>query len=125
MNAVPRHALVFWVIWAAIFVWLFVMRAVFGIQEQIEDPAEIDPLIEYAGFIPLFFSIILRWLALPKAKTVKKALPIFIAGIALAEACGILALFLSRVEASLLFSLSVLGVLQFVPLWAKDLESSE
>jgi hypothetical protein len=43
----------------------------------------------------------------------------FIAGISLAEGCGILAIFLGAAYRDEIFALGVLGIAQFVPFYAK------
>jgi hypothetical protein len=69
---------------------------------------------------PLFVSIIIRWLVLPRFSDLKLAFPMFIVGLALAEACGLLGIFLGGVYKDDLFLLGVLGIAQYVPFFAKS-----
>jgi hypothetical protein len=71
--------------------------------------------------VPLFVSIVIRWLVLPRYDNLKSAFPIFIIGLALAESCGILGIFIGGPFRDDLFVLGVLGVVQFVPLFARRL----
>jgi hypothetical protein len=59
-------------------------------------------------------------LVLPRFSDLKRAFPMFIAGLALAEACGLLGIFLGGVYKDDLFLLGVLGIIQYVPLFAKQ-----
>ena len=69
--------------------------------------------------MPLFLSIIIRWLVLPRYTEMPRAFVMFIAGLALAEGCGLLGLFLGGPYRDDLFLLGVLGLAQFVPFFAK------
>jgi hypothetical protein len=55
---------------------------------------------------------------LPRYTEITRALPVFVVGLALAEACGILGIFLGGPYRDDLFVLAVLGVAQFAPLFA-------
>ncbi|MES1169033.1 MAG: hypothetical protein ABUL61_07655, partial [Oleiharenicola lentus] len=70
---------------------------------------------------PLFVSIVIRWLVLPRATQAGAALVMFILGTAMAEACGILGLLLGGPYRDSLFVLGVMGVTSYVPLFARRL----
>lgn len=71
------------------------------------------------GLAPLFVSIIIRWLVLPRYHDLRRAFPMFIVGLALAEACGLLGVFLGGPYHDDLFVLGVLGMAQYMPFFAK------
>jgi hypothetical protein len=112
---------VWWVIWGAILVGLGAIYVAFGRRPL---PAELPPeqsLTGLVGLAPLFVSVILRWLAFPRVREPQKAFAWFIVGVALAEACGILGIFLGGPYRDDLFVLGVLGVVQWIPLVAGNL----
>lgn len=107
--------LVYWLIWGAILGGLLVLYLVFGRRPL---PAEVAPeqaVIGLVAFAPLFVSVVIRWLVLPKFTSPLKALPLFVAGLALAEACGILGIFLGGPYRDDFALLGLLGVVQFLP----------
>jgi hypothetical protein len=122
-DSIPRPKamlLVWWIVWAAILAGLVVLYLVFGRGPEQPARAE-DTFRNLAGMAPLFVSIVIRWLVLPRYQDLARALPVFIVGLALAEGCGILGLFLGGPYRDDLFVLGVLGVAQYVPLFAKRL----
>ena len=60
-----------------------------------------------------------RWLVLPRYDEMRRAFAMYVVGLALAEGCGILGIFLGGVYRDDVFALGVLGVLQFMPFFAK------
>lgn len=88
----------------------------------VEPAADGQVLINLLGLGQLFASIVVRWFVLPRFDDLKRALPIYIVGLALAESCGILGIFLGGAYRDSLFLLSVLGVIQFVPLFGRRLQ---
>lgn len=106
---------IWWIIWGAVLGGLVLLYVFLG-RGPVEPVTETgDLLFNLVGLVPLFVSIVIRWLVLPRFNDLKRAFPIFIAGLALAEACGILGIFLGGPFRDDLFVLGVLGVLQFVP----------
>ena len=86
-------------------------------------PADIaveKSLTGLVGVVPLFVSIIIRWLVLPRYHDLKRAFPMFIAGLALAEAGGLLGIFLGGPYRDDLFLLGGLGMAQYLPFFAKQ-----
>lgn len=114
-----RRLLIWWVIW----MWLLggVVVLYFFLGRGPEQPAAPNPFKNLIGLVPLFVSIVLRWLVLPRFVEPTKALVTFIAGCALAESCAILGIFLGGPFRDDLFVLGVLGIAQFVPLYARRL----
>ena len=80
-----------------------------------------DLPLNLAGIVPLFVSVVIRWLVLPRFTDLLRAFPVFIVGLALAEACGLMGIFLGGPYRDSLFVLGVLGVTSYVPLFAKRL----
>jgi hypothetical protein len=123
MNSDPKvrgMLIVWWTIWGSILVGLILLYSIYG-RKPLPPPDGKDLLLNLAGVVPLFVSIIIRWLVLPRFGDLKRAFPMYIAGIALAEGCGILGLFLGGPYRDALWVLGVLGVTQFVPLFAHRL----
>jgi len=113
--------LVWWIIWAGILFGLIAVYAALGrAPARAPLPGE-NPLTGLVGLAPLFVSIIIRWLVLPRFNDPRRALVMFVVGLALAECCGFLGIFLGGVYKDDLFLLGVLGVAQFVPLFARKL----
>ncbi len=111
--------LVWWILWAGILSGLVIIYVLLGrAPAKAPLPGE-NPLTGLIGLAPLFVSIIIRWLVLPRLTGLRQALPMFIVGIALAESCGLLGIFLGGIYKDDLFLLGVLGVTQYVPVFAK------
>jgi hypothetical protein len=113
---------VWWTVWGAILTWLIFIYVFFARGKPLPVGAPLGDLpVNLAGFVPLFVSVILRWLVLPRSVDPKRAFVLFVVGIALAEACGILGIFLGGPYRDLFFALGLLGVVQYVPFYAKKL----
>ncbi|RXK53743.1 hypothetical protein ESB00_18835 [Oleiharenicola lentus] len=112
--------LVWWIVWAAVLVGLLVIYFALG-RGPIKPTPDKDVLKHLIGLVPLFVSIVIRWLVLPRFDSLPRAFPLYIVGLALAESCGILGLFLGGPFRDDLFVLGVLGVTQFVPIFARQL----
>lgn len=112
---------VWWVLWGAM---LFSLGAVWAIASFARLPAAppgTHPLVHLVGFVPLFVSVVIRWLVLPRYRSLGAALPLFVVGLALAEACGLLGLFLGGPYRDDLALLGMFGLGQFAPLFARRL----
>ncbi len=112
--------LVWWIAWAAILSGLIVIYLLLG-RGPMKPAADKDVLKHLVGLVPLFVSIVIRWLVLPRFDSLQRAFPIYIVGLALAESCGLLGIFLGGPFRDDLFVLGVLGVTQFVPIFARQL----
>ena len=63
--------------------------------------------------------LIIRWVVLPRIGNAQAALALFMFGLAIAEATCFLGLFIFPAHKQELFALSVLGIVQFVPHFAR------
>ena len=121
-NKTKQMLLVWWVAWAAILGGLVMIYVLFGRGPVKPEPvADKEVLKHLVGLVPLFVSVVIRWLVLPRFDSLPRAFPLYIVGLALAEACGILGIFLGGPFRDDLFVLGVLGVTQFVPIFARQL----
>lgn len=120
-RKIKTRLIIWWSIWAATLTGL-VMIYLLLVQGKPLPPASAENSLQgLVGFVPLFVSIVIRWLVLPRATEVRSAFALFIAGIVLAEACGLLGIFLGGPYRDSLFVLGVLGITQYVPFYAKKL----
>ncbi len=120
-QKIKARLLVWWIIWAATLGGLGLIY-LFLAQGKPLPPASRDNSLQgLIGLVPLFVSIVIRWLVLPRATDPSRALVLFIIGVALAEACGFLGIFLGGPYRDSLFVLGVLGITQYVPFYAKKL----
>jgi hypothetical protein len=120
-QKIKAHLLVWWVIWGATLSGLVLLYLFLVQGKPLPAPSAENPLQGLVGVVPLFVSIVLRWLVVPRLTDPTRALVGFIVGVALAEACGLLGIFLGGPYRDSLFVLGVLGVAQFVPFYAKRL----
>jgi hypothetical protein len=111
---------VWWIVWAGVLGGLVVLYLVLG-RGPLPPVKRQDLIVNLVGFVPLFVSIIVRWLVLPRFGDLTRAFPMFIVGLALAEGCGILGIFLGGPYRDALALLSLLGLLQFAPFFARQL----
>ena len=110
-----------WMLWTSLLPWVVVLQLLFPRHPSAPVTKAADLMVQLAGVVPLFVSIVIRWLALPRATSLTGAFPLFLAGLALAEACGVLSIVLGGPYRDALFVLSFLGLLQFAPLFARQL----
>ena len=109
-----------WIIWAANLSGLVMLYAVVG-HGPVKLVTVNDLPLNLAGLVPLFVSIVIRWLVLPRSVDIKWAFYLFLVGVVLAETCGILGVFLGGPYRDSLFVLGALGIAQYVPFYAKKL----
>ena len=118
-NESKQQLTVWWVLWAAFQAGIFVIyHFLGGSAAQPPSPSPDSPLW-LAGLAPFVISTIIRWVVLPRARSAQVALPLFIVGIAMAEAVCFLGLFIFPAHRQELFALSVLGIFQFIPYFAR------
>jgi hypothetical protein len=110
-----------WIVWIALLPWVIVLQLIFPRHPVPPVTKATDLMVQLAAVVPLFVSIVIRWLALPRASSLTAAFPLFFAGLVLAEACGVLGIVLGGPYRDALFVLSFLGLLQFAPLFARRL----
>jgi F0F1-type ATP synthase membrane subunit c/vacuolar-type H+-ATPase subunit K len=111
---------VWWLVWGGLLTGLVLIYAGLGRGPVRLPPAGAHPLTGLIGFLPLFISIVIRWLVLPRSSSLSRAFPLFITGLALAEACGLLGIFLGGAYREQLFLLGVLGIVQYLPFFARQ-----
>jgi hypothetical protein len=112
---------IWWIIWAGVLTGLCVIYFFIGRTKSLPVPSSADLLTNLVGFVPLFLSVVIRWLMLPRYTDPARGLIVFIVGMALAEGCGVLGIFLGGPYRDALFLLGVLGVTQYVPFYARRL----
>lgn len=110
---------VWWTIWFSLLCGLCLIYFVMGHPLPPAVPAA-NPFANLVGLVPLFVSIIIRWLVLPRFSDFKRAFYMFVAGLTLAESCGILGIFMGGPYRDSLFVLGLLGIAQFMPFFAKQ-----
>lgn len=124
-QRIKAQLLIWWIIWAAVLAGLVVIYLAIGRGRAVASVPGAHPLIGLVGLVPLFVSIVIRWLVLPRCRDLARALPLFIVGLALAEACGLLGIFLGGVYRDDVFLLGVFGVAQFLPIFARRIAESK
>lgn len=117
-QRIRAQLLVWWISWASILGGLVVIYIFLG-RGPVKPAAVSELPMNLSGVVPLFVSIVIRWLVLPRFTDIKLAFPMFVTGLVLAEACGILGIFLGGPYRDELFVLGVLGITQFVPFYAR------
>lgn len=126
MNDVAiRQVKVWWAIWFSFQVGLFFYY--FLLVKPPEGPSRPSPTGSgwMVVLVPLALSAVCRWVLLPRAKNLQMAFVQFILGIAFAEAVCFFAIFLFPERLQVLFPLSVVGVFQFVPVYARRIMERE
>ena len=119
VQRTKAQLLIWWIIWAVVLSGLCVIYLFLGRAKPLPPPSTADMLVNLIGFVPLFVSVIIRWLVLPRYTDPRRALVVFIIGLALAENCGLLGIFFGGPYRDALFVLGVLGIAQYVPFYAK------
>ncbi len=120
IQRAKAQVMIWWILWASILLGLTIVYVALGRRPLPVLPPE-KALTGLVGLVPLFVSIVIRWLVLPRFRELRTALPMFIVGLALAEACGLLGIFLGGPYREDLFLLGLLGIAQFVPFFARRL----
>ncbi len=120
VQRIKMQLMIFWIIWGSLLAGLVVIYVILG-QGPVKPVVAADLPVNLAVVVPLFVSIVLRWLVLPRCHELMRAFPVYIMGLALAEACGLMGIFLGGPYRDSLFVLGVLGVTSYVPLFAKRL----
>jgi hypothetical protein len=119
-ERVRSPLLVWWVLWGSILASLVIVYLLFGRGPLPPNTAPEKSLTGLAGLVPLFVSIIIRWLVLPRYRDIGGAFVMFVVGIALAELCGFLGVFLGGPYRDDLFILGLLGIAQYMPFFARQ-----
>lgn len=106
---------VWWVLWAAFQTSIFIVYHFLNAPVPRAGTQPIDSPVWLAAFIPFTISAIIRWLVLARTRNAQSALPLFVIGIAMAEATCYLGIFVFPAHKQELFVWSVIGIFQFVP----------
>lgn len=113
-SSKPNPVIIWWVLWGTI---VFGYIGIYMILPS-GSSHEVSPTSRYFPIVPLSLSIIVRWMVLPLVLGKGAALPVFLFGLAMAETCGILAIFLVPELRLTYFVLTLVGLIQFVPIFA-------
>lgn len=111
--------MLWWVIWAALLTGVFGMYHFLGGVAAPSRASAPDSSIWLVGLAPVLIAMLIRWLVLPRVETAQAAFPLFVAGMAMAEATCILGIFAFPAQKEGLFILGALGMFQFIPLFAR------
>ena len=112
----PNPRIVLWILWFAITSGLVM------IYTMIPANGPGSKQLQFLPILPLAISGFIRWVLLPKATTIAGAMPIFIIGLAMAEGCGLLGIFLTPQLKQTYLVLALMGLMQFAPFWASRLK---
>jgi hypothetical protein len=111
--------LIWWVIWVALLAGFLQVSSMLG---RVSGPPP-APAVERAAVLVgaglLLLSAAVRWLLLPRVPRVRAAFMLFLCGQAFAEAGGYVGFFLGGPHRGALATCAVLGLLQFMPLFAR------
>lgn len=118
-DQLRARLIVWWTVWGALLVSLTVVYVVLG-RTPVAPPAA-NPFANLVGLVPLFVSIVIRWLVLPRYTDGARAFTMFVVGLSLAEGCGLMGIFNGGPYRDDLFVLGLLGIAQFVPFFARRL----
>jgi hypothetical protein len=108
---------VWWAMWAAFQIGIAFIYFKLGKSSGAPPPVH-EPAFWQLGFFPVLISGAIRWSLLPRFRNSIQALPVFILGLALAEVSCFLGIFIFPSHKLLLFIGSVIGIFQFIPLYA-------
>lgn len=120
-QKIKARLLIWWILWASVLGGLVLIYLFLAQGKPLPPLDSQNPLQGLIGIVPLFVSIVIRWLVVPRSTEPARAFVLFIVGIALAEGCGLLGIFLGGPYRDSLFVLGVLGIIQYVPFYAKKL----
>lgn len=113
--------LVWWTVWASVLSGLTIIYLVCGRMRPLPANLPVDKILTgLVGVVPLFVSVVIRWLVLPRYSEMNRAFVMFVIGLLLAEVGGVLGVFLGGPYRDDLFALGIFGVVQFIPIFAKN-----
>jgi hypothetical protein len=117
-NQQPPPLFAWWMFWVAMqsgipMFYRFLSKA------SREQPSQADSWLWLVAVLPLVFSCVIRWIVLPRLTNAMMALPVFVVGLALAEACCLLGLFLFPAHKLDLTVIAFLGIFQYIPFFAR------
>lgn len=109
---------VWWSMWAAFLFAIVCYYQFLGTAPAQSAPPGSNSSAWLASLAPLLLSVIIRWLVLPRISTARPALALFVIGIAFAEMCCFLGLFIFPAHKEALSVMSFIAVFQFMPFFA-------
>ncbi|HYC71558.1 MAG TPA: hypothetical protein VEB66_10155 [Opitutaceae bacterium] len=115
VAARARPKFVYLIIWSTVLGGLVAVYLLFAREREAAPRDGTGLTLAVSAVAPLLVSIVVRWLVLPKHTDARKALPLFIIGLATGEACGILGIFFGGPWADHFFALGLLAVVQYAP----------
>jgi len=118
-RRIKSHLMVWWIVWAGILGMVCAVYFIFTKNKPLPPAASAELLLNIAGFVPLFVSVIIRWLVLPRYSDPVRAFVVFIIGLSLADACSMFGIFIGGGYRDALFMLGVLGIIQYAPFYAR------
>ena len=104
--------LVWWVFWFSMTTGLIMQRVFLGSQTHAASAG-----IVYIALAPLAVSAAIRFWVLPRMKTRAKAFPVFVAGMATAEACGLIGVILGGEHRDTVAGIGLGMLLAYIPGW--------
>jgi hypothetical protein len=120
-RRIKTQLLVWWALWGMMLAGLAIFFLSFEPPSPTDQAIGDQSVTGLAGLVPLFISIVLRWLVLPRYTGSSGAQIVFFVGVALSELGGILGVWLGGPYREHLFLLGLLGVGQFAPFYARRL----
>lgn len=115
----PPPPFVWWALWAAFQIGIVVIY--FFLTKSSSTSSRPEPAPWVVALLPVLISGALRWSLLPKITDAVRALPIFVVGIAMAEATCFIGIFVFPAHKLILFCAAFIGILQYMPLFASRL----
>lgn len=114
------QVMIFWMLWIGMLCSVIALYSILKSQVVAHD-INSRGMVWLAGAIPVFISVVIRWAVLPRFTRYTSALSSFIVGIAFADSTCFQGLFLFPTHKDQLFALSMAGMLQFAPVFARKL----
>jgi len=110
--------MLWWMLWAGVLAALIGFAYARRLVPMIGAPRG-----DVAGLAALLASCFARWWVLPRVQRVQTAFVLFVAGMTLAETCGLVGVYLGAHQTGLLVA-AVVGILQWMPLFARRFAAS-
>ncbi len=105
---------IWWIMWIAITAGLIAIYVALRHTAPSTPPAA----LRYVPLVPFAAAVLVRWFVLPRFTEGARVFPLFIVGLALAESCGVLGIFLTPDLAPTYFVLGLFGLILFAPFFA-------
>lgn len=112
----PLRPVTFWIVWGGILSGLVLITALVPPSSQ----PGVNPALAYVPLLPLCVSAVVRFVVIPRISTLPKAFPVFLIGVAMAEASGLLGKFLSGPPHDMIYFGAALAMLAlYVPFFTQ------